>query len=504
MTGGVLNIRDRMLRSYLYPFVGACFDELHPTDRFTLNWHIDAMCYQLTRVETGECRRLLITVPPRHLKSITTAVAFVAWLLGRDPGKRIMVASYGDELATKHGEHCRAVMTSAWYRRLFPGTVLTKTAASELLTIANGGRKAVSLGGAVTGFGADILILDDMMKAGEAGSVTERQRVKDYYDQTLFSRLNDKQNGAIVAIQQRLHEDDLAAYLLDKGDFEHLNLRAIAEEDDCYRLTKSVHHRRKGEALFPAREPIDVLDEIRSSIGPAAFAAQYQQYPVPPGGNRFRMDWVKTYDLAPERSELLMVAQSWDTATSKLPTADWSVCSTWGLTRQGIWLLLDVDRDRLEYPDLKHRVLALQRQWQAETVLIEDAAAGRPLVQELRRDQVNRRLSIPHNTFVARAARLDKETRFDAQTAKIQEGRALFPTRAHWLTEFWNEFRAFPKGRYDDQVDSVSQFLEWTGSREGEFTALQAGNGGVHNRPVRILRPRFTPRTEHARRLPQS
>lgn len=121
MTDTVHGIRGRMRRSYLYPFVAACFDELHPTDRFTLNWHIDAMCHQLTRVEQGDCRRLLITVPPRHLKSITTAVGFVAWLLGRDPGKRIMVASYGDELATKHGEHCRTVMTSAWYRRLFPG-----------------------------------------------------------------------------------------------------------------------------------------------------------------------------------------------------------------------------------------------------------------------------------------------------------------------------------------------------------------------------------------------
>ena len=170
MTNIILGLRDKMLRAELYPFVGHCFDTLHPTDRFTLNWHIDAMCYQLTRVANGECRRLLITVPPRHLKSITTAVAFVAWLLGRDPGMRIMVASYGDELAVKHGEHCRTVMTSQWYRRLFPKTVLTKLVASELLTSANGGRKAVSLGGAVTGFGADLLILDDMMKAGDAGS----------------------------------------------------------------------------------------------------------------------------------------------------------------------------------------------------------------------------------------------------------------------------------------------------------------------------------------------
>jgi len=205
-------------------------------------------------------------------------------------------------------------------------------------------RKAVSLGGAVTGHGADILIIDDLMKADDARSETERQRVKEFYEQTLFSRLNDKQNGAIVAIQQRLHEDDLAGYLLAKGNFTHLELKAIAEEDEQHALSeRRVYRRRKGEALFPERESLATLEEIRREIGSAVFSAQYQQNPVPPDGNRLRWDWFQTYDERPPRTFFQLVAQSWDTAVTPAPSSDFSVCTTWGF-REGKWYLLDVYR----------------------------------------------------------------------------------------------------------------------------------------------------------------
>ena len=156
----------------LFAFVWQCFLHLHPGDQqaFIPNWHVRAICHALERVARGECRRLLITVPPRHLKSICTAVGFAAWLLGRDPSLRIMVASYGHDLASRHSQHCRAVMESPFYRQLFPHTELRTARELELVTTANGGRKAVSLGGSATGFGADILIIDDLMKA--CGSMT--------------------------------------------------------------------------------------------------------------------------------------------------------------------------------------------------------------------------------------------------------------------------------------------------------------------------------------------
>ncbi|HEY5072633.1 MAG TPA: hypothetical protein VII63_11455, partial [Caulobacteraceae bacterium] len=248
MTGQVsLAEYDALLRTDFTALTERAFATTCPGDRFEPNWHIEAMTQALRKVWLGETRRLLITVPPRHLKSITTAVAFPAWVMGLDPSKRFLVASYGGELAAKHARDFRMVMESSWYRRLFPRTVAfpKRNVELEYETADNGSRRAVSLGGPLTGFGADIIIVDDLMKAGEAGSAVERQKIKDFYEQTLFSRLNDKRTGSIIAIQQRLHEDDLAGYLLEKKEFVHLNLRAIAEEDEEFDLGGGRTRRRR-------------------------------------------------------------------------------------------------------------------------------------------------------------------------------------------------------------------------------------------------------------------
>jgi predicted phage terminase large subunit-like protein len=318
------------------------------------------------------------------------------------------------------------------------------------------------------------------MKAADAHSDVERARVKEFYEQTLFSRLNDKRNGQIIAIQQRLHEDDLAGYLIDKGNFEHLNLQAIAEQDESFELTHGhVMRRRKGEALFPQREPLATLEEIRREISAFAFSAQYQQDPVPPEGNRLRWEWFGTYDERPPRTALQMVVQSWDTAVTAEPTSDFSVCTTWGY-REGNWLLLDVLRERLEYPALRRQAIEMARRWLADKVIIEYANSGIPLVRELR--------DIDGITVLGIRPKLDKEVRFGAQGAKLETGRFLLPAAAPWLTTFKRELLGFPNTRFDDQADSVSQFLEWSGSRRGDAWQYQKLNGRRRRRarPQRV------------------
>lgn len=465
---------DAGLRNNLSFFVRRSFGTLHPGQRFLPAWHVEAMCWQLQRVADGEIRRLLITVPPRHLKSICTAVGFAAWELGRRPATKVMVASYGQDLAAKHARDFRTLVEAAWYRALFPDVQITKNTEAEILTTRGGGRKAVSLGGPVTGFGADILIIDDLMKAADARSEVERQRVKEFYEQTLVSRLNDKRTGAIIAIQQRLHEDDLAAYLIDKGTFEHLNLKAIAEEDERFALNFGRHHeRKKGEALFPEMQPLPTLEEMRTDVGAFVFSAQYQQNPVPPGGNRINWSWFGTYDERPERSFFQMVAQSWDTAVIAELDCDFSVCTTWGF-REGKWYLLDLYRARVKYPDLKRKVIELRNRWRPERVIIEKASSGIPLIQELRQEGLR--------DVLAYTPRIDKETRLEAQTAKLETGNFLLPAEADWLGPLKSELLAFPNGRYDDQVDSLAQFLDWIGSRLGRSWQERQLNGG---RPVR-------------------
>lgn len=440
-------------RQRLSLFLVKAFETLHPGQSpLDCGWYIQAMCHSLEQIERGEERRLVITVPPRHLKSVTAAVAFVAWALGRDPTLKVMVASYSQELSRQHAVQCRMLLEAPWYQRLFPETRISDggNRALEVVTTKGGMRKGVSVGGSVTGFGADLIIVDDCMKADEVKSPTIREEVKNWFGNTLYTRLNDKQAGRIVSIQQRLHEDDLPAMLLDRG-YRHLNLPAIAErEEDVPIGLGRVHRRVVGDLLNPAREDAASLERTRREMGPAVFSAQYQQNPVVPEGNAIRMEWFKRYTDMPDRYAFTKVVQSWDTGMSAAPTSDYSACTTWGF-RDDQWYLLDVYRNRLDYPDLKREVLRIWRKWTPDRVLIEDAGAGKLLAQELRvRDDFQSMLC---------AARVDKETRFTACFAEIEAGKILLPNSAPWLDDLCNELRAFPLGKNDDQVDSVSQFI---------------------------------------------
>lgn len=444
-------------REYLSFFVLKVFETLHPgAPPLGLAWYIKAMTYQLSRLSRSKRGRLVITVPPRHLKSITAAVAYVAWLLGHDPTLKIMVASYSQDLARQHSGLTRTIMESEWYKKQFPNARISERGnrALELETTAGGVRKAVSVGGSVTGFGADIIIIDDCLKADEARSQTVRDELKSWFDNTLMTRLNDKASGTIISICQRLHEDDLPAYLLEKG-YDHLNLPAIAEKEETIELGHGrVHHRAVGDLLDPHRESHEVLDQLRRDIGPVAFSAQYQQNPVAPEGNLIRMEWLGTYHDTPQRHEFLKVVQSWDTATSAQPSSDYSVCTTWGFMRGTCkWYLLDVFRERLDYPDLKRAVIGKRSYWKADLMLIEDASTGRSLFQELRSKGPFLPVLVPVHA--------GKEERFAGCLGEVEAGHILLPADAPWLDTFRSELRAFPSSRYDDQVDSFTQFIEY-------------------------------------------
>ena len=457
-----------IVRQSLSGCVRKTFGTLNPGVLYEDNWHIEAMTYALDRLWRGETTRLIITVPPRHLKSICTSVAFPAWGLGQKPGARFIVASYGAELALKHSRDFRLVLEAPWYRHAFPDlNRLKKETEKEIVTHQNGFRLAASLGGTITGLGAHFVIIDDLMKATDAGSPVERQRVKDFYQMALFNRLEDKREVRLVVIQQRLHEDDLVGFLLEMGGFEHLNLPAIATEDARFDLGRGRWKlRRSGEVLSP-REPQEVLDDIRRSMGPAAFSAQYQQEPFAPGGNLIRWDRLMTYEDAPQRQRCLQVVQSWDLAHTITANSDFSVCTTWSY-HEGAWLLLDLVRTKLEYPDLLARVRKERDQWQADVVLVEASGAGIALFQDLKAEQRSSTSRRQRSIWRVDAytSQLDKETRFVAQLPKLEGGVALLPRSASWLSDLKRELTGFPNARHDDQVDSISQFLE----RFGHFT----------------------------------
>ena len=462
---------DAILRTDFASFIQRCFHSLAPGSTFLMNWHIVALAYHLEQVRLGKIKRLIINMPPRSLKSIACSVAFLAFVLGHDPTKRLIAVSYGSDLATKHANDCRSILNSDWYRRVFPRTRIspTKNTESEVVTTRNGYRLTTSLDGTLTGRGGDIIIIDDPLKPIDALSDPKRERVNQWFFNTLLSRLDDKQNGAIIVVMQRLHMNDLTGVLLNGSDkWKLLNLTAIADRDEEIEIGEELtYFRRAGEVLHSEREPISVLESIRSQLGSDTFAAQYQQAPVPPGGAMIKRVWVRRYEQLPARETYSHFIQSWDCASKEGGQNDWSVCTTW-LVQQNKYYLVDLMRGRFDYPTLRSRVIAHAKVHKPHRILIEDAGVGTALIQELKK---------AHFTAIAVKPERDKLTRMSIQTGKFESGQVLFPKYASWLAELEAELFAFPHGRHDDQVDSISQAL----GHEIGFYDLKAINEGLEH-----------------------
>jgi predicted phage terminase large subunit-like protein len=451
-----------LLRADFAGFIHRAFAELNPRDAFQPNWHIDVIASRLEDVRAGRIRRLIVNVPPRSLKSLAASIALPAWWLGHDPAAQILCASYGDALSAKLSRDCRALMAGRFYKTLFTTRLSrAKSAMDEFETTAHGFRLATSVGGVVTGRGADVVIIDDPLKPEEALSRAARERANAWFDNTLYSRLNNKETGAIVLIMQRLHEDDLVGHVLKQEPWEVVSFPAIAPEDETFVYSTLAGEeratRRAGEALHPAREPLAALERVKRALGEYNFAGQYQQSPSPLGGGMIRREWFRTYEpdtLVPSFSR---VVQSWDTANKASELSDYSVCTTWGV-RERSYYLLHVLRARLNYPELKRAVAAQQKAFGAETVLIEDKASGTALLQELRAAGVAGARAV--------APQGDKVMRLHAQTGAIENGFVFLPRAAPWLEDYLNEMILFPRAAHDDQVDSTSQALAFLTCRE--------------------------------------
>ena len=453
---------DAILRKHFESFLRRCLMTLNPGLPYLPSPHIAAIAYRLERIRRGELRRLIINMPPRHLKSLTVSVAFPAYLLGLEPWHRIFVVSYGSDLSSKHASDFRSIVESRWYQRAFYKMRIARSLETEVCTTARGFRKSTSVYGTLTGLGGDVFIIDDPQKPVDALSDVQRNRLNHWFSNTLLSRLDSKEKGSIIVVMQRVHLNDLSGYLIESGGWEVLSLPAIAEQDERIAIgDNQFHMRRAGEALHPELESLESLKELQRQIG-SEFAAQYQQSPVPPGGAMIRREWLRYYDKLPERTYRTKIIQSWDTATKDGAQNDWSVCTTWMIV-DGRYYLIDLVRGRYDYPRLKATAIALAQKHKSHCVLIEDASIGTALAQELK------------SIHFGGAVRLvsierDKIGRLYVHQAKFEASLVLFPKGAPFLAELEAELLAFPQGKTDDQVDSISQALsfklgyDWTGS----------------------------------------
>jgi len=479
-----------LLRLDFAAFVERSFYQLNPQTDYLHNWHIEVIAEALEQCRLGELRRLIINVPPRSLKSHMASVAFPAYLLGHSPSAQIICASYAQDLSDKLAGDCRSLMMSDPYQELFPATRLAsrRTALNDFMTTEKGFRLSTSVGGVLTGRGADWIIIDDPLKPEEALSGTQRKTVNDWYDHTLVSRLNDKNSGCIILIMQRLHEDDLVGHVLRQGDWKVLSFPAIAERDESYtvqtRYSKRTFERREGEALHPVRESLEVLARMREVQGEYNFAGQYQQAPSPLGGGLIKTQWFRTYTPGELPGEFELIFQSWDTANKSNELNDYSVCTTWGILKDHLYLL-HVLRQRLDYPDLRRAAKQQAEMHQAKNVVIEDKSSGTSLIQDLQADGMH--------AATRYEPKMDKVMRMHSISSTIENGFVHIPAQAHWLAEYLHEMSVFPKGKYDDQVDSTSQALDWFKNGMGKFGLFEV----YRQEAEKLRRPTSNSGTKH-------
>lgn len=455
------------LREDFYSFLVRCFVDLNSTAAFLPNWHIEALAAKLSEVRNGKTRRLIINIPPRHLKSLAASIALPAWLLGHDPTLAIINVTYGQELSDKFARDCRAILQSAWYQSVFATRLASsRSSLGELVTSRGGFRMATSVGGVLTGRGADVIIIDDPSKPTDAMSESRRTAANEWFDGTLYSRLNDKTKGAIVIVMQRLHEDDLVGHVLKKEGFEIVSFPAIAETDEVFDVEtpfgRRRFERRAGAPLHPDRESLETLERIRATIGDYNFAGQYQQRPAPAGGGMIKEAWFKRYRPGDQPASFDQILQSWDTASKPTELADYSVCTTWGLIESNFYLL-DVYRRKVDFPSLKRAVVELSQRFQSSTILIEDKASGTQLIQDLRESGLSRVQPFAPDG--------DKIMRLHAQSATIEGGFVHLPTEASWVADYVRELTTFPAARHDDQVE-----LDLPGARLDETATAGIGD----------------------------
>lgn len=427
-------MRRRQARSRLIDFSQYTLPAFEPAQ------HLCLLAQKLEAMERGELKRLMVFMPPRHGKSELCSIRFSAWYLGKHQQAQIIGCSYAESLAYSFSYAIRETIAGEHYQKLWPLGLDTAGAVRWQLTGKENRRAsyiAAGVGGGITGEGADLLIIDDPVKnAEEAESSAQRDKVYGWYTTTARTRLQP--DAAIILIMTRWHVDDLAGRLIADAkrdpaadQWEILNLSAVTD----------------GQALWPERYPISVLDNVRATIGSRNFESLYQGSPTQAEGNVFKREWWQFYKVRPVFNYII---QSWDTAFKDKSQNDYSVCTVWGITKSAYYLI-DVVRHKVEFPELKRMCITAYERDKPQRVYVEDKASGQSLIQEIRRET---RIPI----FPVKVDS-DKVARANAVTPLIEAGRVYLPEYASWLHDYLEELSSFPVGEHDDQVDSTTQAL---------------------------------------------
>lgn len=444
-------IFNQIIINEFYWFAFHAFQFLNPGRMLTNAWHLQYLCELFTQIEMSSHRILIVNIPPRNLKSTLISVLWPAWLLGRDPTKRILVASYCQKLSTKLSLDTRHIMSCDWYKKAFPELVIAQdqNEKHKFMTSQHGFRMAVSTNGMVTGEGGDILILDDPHNPKEIFSDCLRNKTINWFEQVFSSRLNNQKSGKIILVMQRLHFQDLAGHLIERGGCQVVNLPIIFDREQEISFGNKVKKISKGELLDPSRFDRVTIDNIRIQLGEMAFSAQYLGAPVLMSGNFIKKDQIILNDNLPTFPD--QVVQSWDSASCNSENSDYSVCTTWYLKDDNFYLV-DLFKEKCNFTELKQAAHSCWLKHKPDLVLIEGKSSGLALIDEMLEQGMPVIKVTPHE---------DKTTRLMHVLCYFENRKVIFCKGSYNYIELQNELLQFPQGAHDDQVDSITQFLLW-------------------------------------------
>lgn len=432
---------------------------------FDIPRHVDYLIPHLEELERGEATNLMTNQPPRHAKSLLCSRLFPAWCIGRNPQRRIILASGDQELSEGNSRAIRSlIMDELWP---FPDVKLRQdsTSVKRWDLVNGGGLFATSVEGEPAGRGATMLVLDDLAKT--SGTEGYRANIMRFYREDLVSRLEGK-NPLTLAVGTRFHEDDFFGALLARApeDWRHIAFRAIALEHD-------ILGRQPGEALWPSHIPLRELLKRKKESGSRIFESQYQQNPVTEDGNLVKLDWFPRYDRLPAFEKITM---SVDAASKLGASNDFTAIVVIGSTRSEHYVI-DVQRRKVEYPDLVRMVIAAYEMHRPSVVYVEDAANAVGLIQQLKEQS--------HLPIVAVKTIGSKLSRVEAATGVMEARKVILPKESSWLLDLESELLAFDNGKHDDMVDAMAMALNQL-SKAQKFIGIICEFGAADGSFVRM------------------
>lgn len=470
----------RDCESSLFVFSKVCFRILHAGEAMQENWHIEYLCERLQaeaeRVIRKEKKQkdLIINVPPRSLKSLIVSVIWPAWCWIKEPRLKFIGTSYSAILSTKHNTDTRTIIESEFYQRNWGKNVIIARDQNQKTFFQNtkfGIRQSTSTGGAVTGHGGNIIIVDDPVNPKVGVTKIELENSNKYFDETLSTRLNDPSIDMFVIVMQRLHDNDLTGHALKKNPekYDHICIPAETTKDI---RPESLQYFYQDNLFFPDRFSQAILNEQKINLGSYGYAEQYLQSPVAEEGGRIKKAWFRYFDMstleaeAAEQKTMLIWNTVFDGAFTEKEDNDPCGIMVYCAFENSLYIRY-VQTKRLEFPDQPRFIEETARNngyTNASRIFIECAASGYPALQTLKKQTTL-------NVIASQVARVDKTARLNSNAPFVEAGRCYLLRDAVWIDSFIKSVCSFPKAEHDEEVDLLCMAVERTDVRGGAVLA---------------------------------